>query len=69
MKSDTVTIPRFEYEALLKRAAIREEPITPAIKRALVRARKDFKLGKYFTYDEFAKEMAASRSRRSRQGK
>lgn len=69
MKSDNVTISRLEYEHLLKKAAVREVPMTPAVKRALVRARRDFKLGKYLTYDEFTKEMAAGRARRGSQGK
>ncbi len=69
MKSDTVTIPRLEYELLLKRKGIKEIEMTSAVKRALNRARRDFKLGKLLTLDEFRKKVGVVRSRVSRKSK
>jgi hypothetical protein len=61
MKSDLVTISRLEYESLLKRGGIKEVEMTPSVKRALNRARKNLAEGKFLTLDEFSKQLGIAR--------
>ncbi|MEK7078323.1 MAG: hypothetical protein AAB911_02025 [Patescibacteria group bacterium] len=56
--SDFITIPRVEYEALLGLKEVKEFNPTPAQKRALVRARKNFSQGKYVTLEQLKYELA-----------
>ncbi|MBI1957032.1 MAG: hypothetical protein HYS44_01045 [Candidatus Niyogibacteria bacterium] len=60
-KSDTITIPRKEYERLLKRQKIVPVvKLTPSERRALERGRRDFKAGKFITLEELERELESS---------
>ena len=65
-KDNMITIPRKEYERLLKRQKIVPVvKLTPSERRALERGRKDFAEGNYITLEEFEREMATiSRKKR-----
>ncbi|OHA09518.1 MAG: hypothetical protein A3B37_00840 [Candidatus Sungbacteria bacterium RIFCSPLOWO2_01_FULL_59_16] len=56
-KDDLIVIPRKEYEALLGLKKIREFIPTAAQKKALIRARKNRKIGKYLTVDEIRRNL------------
>ena len=56
-KDDLIVIPRKEYEALLGLKKIREFIPTAAHKKALIRARKNRKIGKYLTVDEIRRNL------------
>ncbi len=56
-QDDLIVIPRKEYEALLELKKIREFTPTAAPKKALVRARKNRKSGKYLTMHELRRKL------------
>ena len=56
-KNDIVTIPRKEYEYLLKLKQIKEFTPTIAQKRALTRAESNFKRGKTLSYNELTQQL------------
>jgi len=56
-KDDLVVIPKREYEALLELKKIREFTPTATQKRALARARKEYKAGKYLTFNELKQKL------------
>lgn len=57
---DLVLIPRKEYDALVhfRISNVREVAMTPVQKRALIRARKNFAAGKFFTPHELRQKLA-----------
>ena len=59
-KGDLVVLPREEYESL-KARVIPEVRMTADEKRALVRARKNFRAGKLLSLDEFRRELGRPR--------
>ena len=56
-KGDLVVIPRKEYEALLELKRVKEFTPTPAQKRALVLAEKNFSRRKTLSYNELFKKL------------
>jgi len=56
-KEDLVLIPRREYEGLLKLKRVKEFIPTPAQKKALVKAERNFKLGKTLSYNVLARKL------------
>jgi len=56
-KDDLVVIPKREYEALLELKKIREFMPTVTQKKALARARKEYKAGKYLTFNELKQKL------------
>ena len=65
-KKDLVAIPRKEYEVLLEVAKnIKVFKPTPAQRKALQQARREFAQGKYFTIDQLKYELGSSRRRQS----
>ncbi len=66
---DLVILPRFEYEALLKRKDIREVKLTASERRAMEESEREFKRGDYLTLDELEKSLASSRSKTRRKGR
>jgi len=56
-KGDLIVIPRKEYEEFLRLREIKTFRMTDSQKRALARARNDFKLRKTLTLDELRKKL------------
>ncbi len=56
-KGDLILVPKKEYAALMGLKKIREFTPTAAEKRALIRARRDFAKGKYFTLEQVRREL------------
>jgi hypothetical protein len=54
---DLIILPRREYESL-KARVIPEYTATQAERRALLRAQKEYRAGKFITLDELKKRMA-----------
>ncbi len=60
-KGDLVIIPKKEYERLLAAQDDDPDTLTPAEKRAVKRAQKNFRAGKYITLDELKKRLGLAR--------
>lgn len=56
-KIDFITIPRIQYEGLLRRAKIEEIETTKSQKKALIQSRKDLKAGKLLSYEDVARKL------------
>jgi len=54
---DLIVIPRKDYERLLELKKISEFQPTSAQKKALMRARKNRKEGKFLTFDELKQKL------------
>lgn len=57
---DLIIVPRKEYDALVhfRISNVREVAMTPAQKRSLIRARKNFAAGKFLTPHELRQKLA-----------
>lgn len=60
-RDDLVVIPRKEYKALLKSQRVGVFSPTVAQRKALLRAEKNFRAGKSFSYDALFKKFGVSR--------
>ena len=56
-KGDLIVIPRQEYEALLEIKKSREFAPSVTQKKALLKAERNFKTGKTFSYHELVKKL------------
>ncbi len=56
-KDDVVTLSRREYNTLIKKAFPEEERLTPLLKRAYVKAMKEYREGKSISYEELRKRL------------
>lgn len=54
---DLIAIPRKEYEVFLRLQGVKEFTPTPAQKKALLKAEKDFRQGKSLSYNELVKKL------------
>lgn len=54
---DLIAIPREEYEALRARPSVREYTPTPAERRALTRARRNFRAGKTISLAQLERDL------------
>lgn len=59
-KGELVVIPRSEYEALREGKKIREFAPSSSQKKALVRAERNLRLGKTFSYHELASKLGTA---------
>ena len=57
MKAETITIPKMEYEFLLRRNNTNETEMNPTLKNALKRAKRNLKLGKLMSYEEVGRKL------------
>lgn len=56
-RGDLMVIPKSEYEVLVKLKKFKEFALTNSQKKALVRAERNFKLGKTFSYNELVRKL------------
>ena len=56
-KGDLVVIPRSEYEMLITFKKVKEFTPSPAQKRALIRAERNFAKGKSLSYHELSRAL------------
>ena len=61
-KGELALVPRKEYEEFLKFKAIKTFRMTPAQKRALAKAHRDFAKGRYLTLEQLKREMGSRRT-------
>lgn len=61
-KGDLALVPLKEYAEFLKFKAIRTFRMTPAQKRTLAKARRDFAKGRYLTLEQLKREMGSRRT-------
>ena len=59
-KGDLVVIPRSEYEAFCGWKKIKEFAPSPSQKKALLRAERNLRLGKTFSYHELVSKLGAT---------